>query len=239
MPSLALADTYRDLQRLDRARSGEALADEMLRSLRGIGVSYIVATLIPSRRTPPHERKKNLLIDRWPREWLDHYVRSNYVYIDPVYKQLAHGAARWSEAFSDCERPALQIMEGARECRLRDGITFTFPTADSATALVSVAGDAIDCDEKDAGRIALLAQYAVGKAICLAGESADEAAPKLTRRERDVLMWTCEGKTDWEIGTILGISEHCADKHLRGLKAKLKATSKPQLVARAFRLGLV
>ena len=94
-------------------------------------------------------------------------------------------------------------------------------------------------DDMDTGRIALLAQYAVGKAICLAGESPEDAAPKLTRRERDVLMWTCEGKTDWEIGAILGISEHSADKHLRGLKAKLKATSKPQLVARAFRLGLV
>jgi len=30
----------------------------------------------------------------------------------------------------------------------------------------------------------------------------------LSGRERDVLAWAAEGKSSWEIATILGLSEH-------------------------------
>ena len=32
----------------------------------------------------------------------------------------------------------------------------------------------------------------------------------LSRREQETLQWAAEGKTEWEIGRILGLSEHTA-----------------------------
>jgi DNA-binding CsgD family transcriptional regulator len=47
------------------------------------------------------------------------------------------------------------------------------------------------------------------------------ALASVTPREREVLHWVCEGKTDAEIGEILGISVHTVSKHLQRIFAKL------------------
>ena len=240
MTRFAFADTYNDLQRLDAARTQGAITDALLQSIDGFGFQKSIAALISPQDPPRPDKPADLLFSRWSDDWIEQYAKQNYYYADPVFRRPTgpFGAARWRDVFRDTRDPVeLAIVHGARECRLRDGLTFTFPLADGASAVISLAGDNIDCGESDFGRIALVSQYAIGKAISLGQEP--EAAPNLTPRERDVLLWTCEGKTDWEIGAILGISEHTADKYVRVLKTKLGATSRTQLVARAFRLGIV
>jgi DNA-binding CsgD family transcriptional regulator len=63
--------------------------------------------------------------------------------------------------------------------------------------------------------------------------------PRLTPRELEVLRWTMEGKTAWEVGTILGISERTAVMHLSNAAHKLDCTTKHQAVVKALRLGLI
>lgn len=48
-----------------------------------------------------------------------------------------------------------------------------------------------------------------------------KALATLTPREREVLHWVCECKTDAEIGRILGISVHTVSKHLQRVFSKL------------------
>jgi len=54
-----------------------------------------------------------------------------------------------------------------------------------------------------------------------------------------VLRWAAEGKTDWEIGVILHVSEHTADKMLRLVRGKLAASTRAHAVAKAIRLGII
>jgi DNA-binding CsgD family transcriptional regulator len=63
--------------------------------------------------------------------------------------------------------------------------------------------------------------------------------PALTSRELEALRWTMEGKTAWEVGAILGISERTAVLHVNNAMHKLGCTSKHQAVLRALRLGLI
>ena len=72
---------------------------------------------------------------------------------------------------------------------------------------------------------------ATGQSEVLSGE--------LTARERECLSWTSVGKTAWEIGSILGISEHTAVAHLNSAVRKLDATSRAHAVAEALRRGLI
>jgi LuxR family quorum sensing-dependent transcriptional regulator len=60
----------------------------------------------------------------------------------------------------------------------------------------------------------------------------------LTPRESETLTWVVRGKTDWEIGKIMQISEHGADKHLRALREKLGVSTRAGIVAEAFRRDL-
>jgi DNA-binding CsgD family transcriptional regulator len=63
--------------------------------------------------------------------------------------------------------------------------------------------------------------------------------PALTPRELECLRWTMEGKTAWEVGSILGITERTTVLHLTNAAQKLNAINKHQAVLRALRLGLI
>jgi DNA-binding CsgD family transcriptional regulator len=68
---------------------------------------------------------------------------------------------------------------------------------------------------------------------------ASPGRPALTGRELECLRWTMEGKTAWEVGAILGISERTAVLHVNNATHKLACVSKHQAVIKAIRLGLI
>lgn len=61
----------------------------------------------------------------------------------------------------------------------------------------------------------------------------------LTKREAQVLLWTAEGKTAWEAGQILGISEGTVRAHLVHALDKLDAVNKAHAVTRCFVSGIL
>lgn len=86
----------------------------------------------------------------------------------------------------------------------------------------------------------LFAVYAQEAAIRLLFPiSAENMLPRLTPREVEVLQWTMEGKTAWEVGAILGISERTSVMHLNNAMHKLDAANKHHAVVKALKLGLI
>ena len=68
---------------------------------------------------------------------------------------------------------------------------------------------------------------------------ADPRTPTLSPRELEVLRWTMEGKTAWEVGAVLGISERTVVLHVQNAMRKLDSVNKHQAVLKAIRLGLI
>jgi DNA-binding CsgD family transcriptional regulator len=67
----------------------------------------------------------------------------------------------------------------------------------------------------------------------------NDALHALTSRELEVLHWAASGKTAWETGLILSISEHTVNKPVAAAAAKLGCVGKAQAIARALRQGLL
>lgn len=61
----------------------------------------------------------------------------------------------------------------------------------------------------------------------------------LTPREAEALLWIAEGKTAWEAGTILGVSQSTLNAHASSAAEKLHATNRAHLVTRAFVYGIL
>ncbi|GHC21325.1 hypothetical protein GCM10008094_09990 [Aidingimonas halophila] len=61
----------------------------------------------------------------------------------------------------------------------------------------------------------------------------------LSLRESEVLKWASEGKTVWEIGMILSLSEGTVKFHLRNIYRKLDVTNRAQAIATAAHQGLI
>lgn len=63
--------------------------------------------------------------------------------------------------------------------------------------------------------------------------------PTLSTREKEILQWAAAGKSNQDIGDILGISHRTVEVHLRSTRDKLFALNTTQAVGRAISLGLV
>ena len=73
----------------------------------------------------------------------------------------------------------------------------------------------------------------------LTGETGPELECSLTKRELETLQWTFAGKTAWEVGEILGISQRTAALHVNNASHKLGSVNKHQAALKALRLGWI
>jgi len=60
----------------------------------------------------------------------------------------------------------------------------------------------------------------------------------LTKRERTVLLWAMEGKSAWEIGVILSISESTVKFHLSNIYRKFGVNTRAQAIVHAVKANV-
>ncbi|MEM7302796.1 MAG: helix-turn-helix transcriptional regulator [Pseudomonadota bacterium] len=62
---------------------------------------------------------------------------------------------------------------------------------------------------------------------------------QFSEKERRCLYWIARGKTNWEVGQILGISENTVRYHLKSAFSKLNVKSRAQAASAALQIGLI
>jgi DNA-binding CsgD family transcriptional regulator len=72
-----------------------------------------------------------------------------------------------------------------------------------------------------------------------ASDATQSGVPHLTGREQECLYWAASGKTYWEIGQILNISERTVVFHEQNAAHKFGVSSKQAAIARALVLGVI
>ncbi len=85
----------------------------------------------------------------------------------------------------------------------------------------------------------LAAAHYVGALAFDAAEALTRAAPvltgpQLTPRQRDCVALVAQGKSDWEVGQLLGISESTVHKHIEDAKRRFGVSTRIQLVVRSL-----
>ncbi len=65
-------------------------------------------------------------------------------------------------------------------------------------------------------------------------QPAAPGGPHLTPRQRDCVVLVAQGKSDWEIGQVLGISESTVHKHIEDAKRRFGVSTRIQLVVRSL-----
>jgi len=238
----SLYNTIRFIHDLDRARSIDDISSQLLRHLGQIGAEHVIATTIPVPGATRLEQLKSVLFCQIPDEWVTRYSANGYAFRDPTIRRMTKlaGSFYWNELEEGGDPSAQRILEEGSEFGLRKGFSTSLLTLDRQLVGFSLSGKDLDTDPEARGVLTLIATYAIGRAIALQQESSDEKREiRLSAREREALQWASEGKADWEIGEIMNISEHGADKHLRSARSKLGAINRTQAVAEAIRRGLI
>jgi LuxR family quorum sensing-dependent transcriptional regulator len=101
-----------------------------------------------------------------------------------------------------------------------------------------MAGERPDFEPRAKRALHLISMYAHARCTALMGCEPDGQRRRvLSERERDVLAWAAEGKSSWEIATILGVTERTVNWHVEQSKKKLDAVTRTQAVIKALRSG--
>ncbi len=237
-------DTLQFIDDLQHASTPEGVSRLLLGLTSNFGLTALMAGTVPHPGTPRSRQRSHAMLCDWPMHWFERYVARNYVDQDPVvtYMKRQPSLVRWSTAATELQsgRSALRVMGDAGEFKLNDGLAFPLITMEGNIVMVSLGGEMVDISPEELGVVELAATYAVGRAMQLHNASEIFAQrPDLTPRETECLKWAAEGKSEWEISQILGISEHTSEKHLLNAKRKLGAVNRVHAVAEAIRLGYI
>jgi LuxR family transcriptional regulator, quorum-sensing system regulator BjaR1 len=239
----SLGHTLDFIRDLDRARNLDDVSAQVLRYVAPFGAEHVLASTFPQMGSNSRQQLGNVLLNRWPAEWLQRYASQGYVFSDPAVTraQSAVTPFYWSELdpFIGSDPVKRRVMNEAAEFNLKKGFTAALMTLDGQTVGFSLAGRELEIRPETSGILSLIASYAIARSIALKQENPADKPVVLSAREREALQWASEGKNDWEIGEVMNISEHGADKHLRSVRAKLGAINRTQAVAEAIRRGLI
>jgi DNA-binding CsgD family transcriptional regulator len=147
------------------------------------------------------------------------------------------------EMFNDGKAEA--FWEEARSYGVSSGLTFSVHDQPGVTGIFALARDRfVDLQGQDLaaliGRAQLFASL-LHHAVCRIDlpRLLPQTTISLTPRERECIQWTADGKTAWEIGRILSISERTAVFHLNNVIQKTGAANKSQAIVRAIALRLI
>lgn len=194
------------------------------------------------RHPVPFTRPKTSLITTYPQEWVDQYHAENYFVIDPVLRPVnfMRGYLPWNdELFSDTP----EFWDAARDHGLRRGITQCVMSPSRAAGLFSVSRTSVKGklrpDDELNARLQYIAELSLMTLARLEDPSVDAMTMKLSKREREILQWTGEGKTSAEIAMILSISENTVNFHQKNMQKKFNAPNKTQIACYAAAIGII
>ncbi|ABK09926.1 MULTISPECIES: autoinducer binding domain-containing protein [Burkholderia] len=224
---------------LQRAPTAEAAFPPIAAAAAALGFRYCVYGL---RRTLPLARPDLQIVGNHPREWEHRYVKFGYVTIDPIIKRVASQPRPvvWN-AFDEPGDTA--FWHDAACFGMRYGWSHGGYDRAGNLGVLTLVRDTTPLDADEISRLrAPCASLAHAAHAYLMPRLADPIAPVgtgLTLREREVLAWTADGKTAYEIGMIFGIAERTVKFHLQNAVVKLDAMNKTHAATKAAMLGLL
>ena len=186
--------------------------------------------------------RKQLVIGTFPEAFLDRFWKERRTF-DSAFIRFAQLYGQPFRARQVLQNPNLNwkerkgVMKASQE-GLVDGVIFPLKGRFNRIALLAVAGDPDVLSEGQIRMLSYLSQHFYQRACNLSGHNGDKVVTStgvLTNRERECLTWIGLGKTDWEIGKILGISKRTVRYHIENAIRKLNASTRLQAVILAIR----
>lgn len=226
------------------ARGRDSLLKSLVSFTHRLGFDTVSVTAVVDHY---HEPTEFVCIDNTPPSFRDHFEDFENGRLDPVAQHCKCNSVPivWSQqtyvSAGRAEAWEIQARHG-----YRTGIALALHLPMGRHFFIGVDRDQpLPDDAAEVTRMAadlqLFAACAQDPAlrVLLSQEQRTCDVPLLTHRELESLRWTMEGKTAWELGRVLSISEQTAVKHVNSATHKLGCTSKHQAVLKALRLGLI
>lgn len=181
----------------------------------------------------------------WPEDVLRVYAERNMETRDP----LVFAARRrmtpftWDEVYSDPHLPpkSEEIYQVAFDMGWMDGFCIPMHGPSGYQGLVSLlAREKLSLSPRDRGVLEMISRAVHDRCRYTLGFGLPPSnPPKLTPRELECMTWVAAGKSNWDIGRVLGISEATTHFHVENAKKKLGKSTRTEAVAMLVMHGLI
>jgi LuxR family quorum sensing-dependent transcriptional regulator len=215
------------------------IQEQVLQNLNPYGVEHIFAGVMPARHVSVEEQLSSILFGNWPEEWSVRYFNQGYLEEDPT---IAHvRSSQTGLIWNELAESNYRVMNEARDFRLNDGITIPMLSCDAVKLGMSFAGERLSRSKELHHRCIYVSAISTARVLEISRKQTDRlnSITDLTAAEHTCLMWVVEGKTNWEIGKILSISERTVEKHIHNCLKKTNSLNRTQLVANCLRMGVI
>ncbi|MER8492063.1 LuxR family transcriptional regulator [Mesorhizobium australicum] len=179
----------------------------------------------------------------YPDEWKERYLEMGYDRIDPIIKKgrKGVGAFRWSEVYKDASTTENErrVLDEAATFGLRSGVTVPLHGPAGSFTIISFAQPS---DREFQNKTIIYLQLAAlhfHLKVTRLDNSSVLKQHNLSFREKECILWAARGKSSWEIGSIIGISENTVNFHLKNVMHKLDAASRIVAAIKAINLGII
>src|SRR5215472_3169833 len=182
----------------------------------------------------------------YPDLWTDMIIARGYYTDDPVMAASERSAAAfdWFDLpdIIELTERHVEIIEAAHDVGIGNGFvipvhipgeypgscTFTVRTGRSLPVANFPAAQYVGCFAFEAAR---RMSPAIAK---FRPQGETSTSQTLTQRQSDCLLLVAKGKSDWDIGRLLGISDQTVHKHIEESKRRYGVPTRMQLVIRAL-----
>jgi len=190
-------------------------------------------------------QQKPIAVATYDPKWVDYYFEENYHLIDPVISvgTKSRRPFLWSDGWRgiDLSERQKKFFSEAHDYGVGVGIGIPIFSPYLINGMVSLVSSVVDQDEiekivgENALALQLMANHFQQKAEFFSSQDPKGFSDiSLTDRERECLTWAAFGKTNREIGDILGISHRTVDHHMANSMAKLEATTREYAIVKAL-----
>ncbi|MCS3695026.1 DNA-binding CsgD family transcriptional regulator [Bradyrhizobium elkanii] len=179
----------------------------------------------------------------FPTGYLDTYRAEEWDRIDPVVQRApsARGPFRWTDTQprSGFNKQEKTFFEQCRELGVHSGITIPIRGIGNEVDLISLSLRTQDRLPPDRTTHIYMLSVQYWLKYCELTDRREQETVALTSQELECLRWCKEGKTNWEIGEILHISEKTVEFHLSNGMRKLGAANRITAVIIGIKRGLI
>lgn len=227
------------IERCERSARTPELVAAFVQVLDALGFRYFACCSHVDPARPP---RRAVVLHNYPAAWVRDFSEMELYDIDPVFMHASRVTLPFfwdSPAFlAGLTAPQLQILAEAAQFGIANGYTVPIHSPFSLgafSASCSVVPDSKTIDSSAYAAVQLMSGYLYEAAYRdLNPKDAEPVHPELSRRERQCLELAAQGKSDWVVGKILGISERTVHNHIESAKRRLGVATRVQAIVQAL-----
>jgi LuxR family quorum sensing-dependent transcriptional regulator len=236
------SNAWNFIKAVEYADDEETVLRLLLKRAAGCGFQWAFAGRVPTAATQARDIHSHVLFQELPGAWAERYNKRHYALRDPVVRHLQRSQApfTWEESYrAGTQREDVKLISGeAAAFGLKKGYVIPIRLVGGVLAAVSFGASQMDLDPDMVAQLTFAANLAVGHLLSLRYDPTDNKR-SVSPRERECVLWASEGKTDWEISIILGISRPTVTKHLLSARQRLGAVNRAHLIGAAIRHKII